>query len=202
MKLTNKGSLFVFSGPSGSGKGTILKEYMKKYGDIFISISMTTREKREYETHEKDYFFTSHQDFSSKIEKGEMLEWAVYLDNYYGTPKAQIDEMLSKGTDVILEIEVQGALKIKEAKPDSVLIFVIPSDLETIRDRLELRNTENSEQIEKRIQTAKEEISKLENYDYMIINDDLKAAVEELRVIILSDRYRTDRRKNIFERAL
>ncbi|WP_290770958.1 guanylate kinase [Anaerofustis sp.] len=179
-----KGSLFVISGPSGSGKSTICKE-LEKEENIKISISATTRDIRNGEEEGINYYFLSKEEFERKISENAFYEYAKVFNNYYGTLKDKVDEMLKDGYNVILEIDVQGAMQIREQNKDAVLIFIMPPSEEELIKRLTGRNTESEEQLKLRIETAKEEISYKDKYDYVVINDNLEKAVEEIKEIIL-----------------
>lgn len=190
----NKGILLVLSGFSGSGKGTVMKEIMKKYSDRYaLSISATTRAPRPGETDGVEYFFKTRAEFEAMIENDELVEYAQYVSNYYGTPKAYVEEQLNAGKDVILEIEIQGALKIKEKFPDTLLLFMTPPSAEELKKRLIGRNTETMEVIESRLSRAVQEAEGIENYDYLIINDDLEKCVEQFHSIVTNEHYRVSR---------
>lgn len=197
----NKGILVVVSGFSGSGKGTIMKELMKKYSSQYaLSISATTRAPRTGETDGIEYFFKTKEAFEAMIEAGELIEYAQYVGNYYGTPKAYVDEQLNAGKDVILEIEIQGALKVKEKFPDTLLLFVTPPSATELKNRLVGRGTEELSVIESRLSRAVEEAEGIEAYDYLVINDDLEACVEEVHSIIQNEKNRVFRNaENIAE---
>ena len=182
----NKGVLVLFSGPSGVGKDAILDIVLKKDTSIKKSISLTTREIRENECDGKDYHFISFSDFEKMIEDNEVLEYAQYGDNLYGTPKAPIEKWLSEGKIVILKIEVQGASKVKELYPDSIGIFVLPPSIEELEKRLRSRDTENDDDISRRLEIAKNEIKRSVNYDYKVINDEIDNAVNEVLSILKS----------------
>lgn len=167
-----KGLLFIVSGPAGGGKGTVVKKLIEKHSNVKLSISMTTREPRSIETPNVDYYFVSMEDFKEKIEKGEMLEYAEYNGNYYGTPKAKVIECLENGNDVILEIEVEGAMQIKEAFPEAIAIMLTPPNKDVLEARLRGRGTETEENILKRLAKAKLEIKYLPKYDYSVVNED------------------------------
>lgn len=179
----SKGSLFVLSGPSGTGKGTVCTELLKEK-NIFLSVSATTRDMRAGEVEGVTYFYTDREHFEELIKNGEMLEYAVYGGNYYGTPKRAVNEMLDAGKNVILEIEAQGALKVKELMPEAVLIFVVPPSISELRRRLTERARESRDEIEKRIEAAKWEFSQSPKYNYVIVNDDLADCVKETLDII------------------
>ena len=190
----NKGILLVLSGFSGSGKGTVMKEIMKKYSDRYaLSISATTRAPRPGETDGVEYFFKTRAEFEAMIENDELVEYAQYVSNYYGTPKAYVEEQLNAGKDVILEIEIQGALKIKEKFPDTLLLFMTPPSAEELKKRLIGRNTETMEVIESRLSRAGQEAEGIENYDYLIINDDLEKCVEQFHSIVTNEHDRVSR---------
>ncbi|MGI6079894.1 MAG: guanylate kinase [Candidatus Avilachnospira sp.] len=182
--MNRKGILAVVSGFSGAGKGTLMKKLMEKYDNYSLSVSATTRAPREGEKDGKDYFFVSKEEFQSMINKDELLEYAQYVDNYYGTPKKYVEAELEKGRDVILEIEIQGALSIHGRYPDSLLIFVTPPSAMELKNRLINRGTETEENIKKRLNRAAQEAVGVENYDYLLINDDLDEAVERLHKLI------------------
>lgn len=182
--MDRQGILIVVSGFSGAGKGTIMKELLRRYEQYALSISATTRAPREGEKEGREYFFKSREAFEQMIADGELIEYACYVGNYYGTPRAYVEEKLSEGRDVILEIEIQGALAIKKQYPDAVLLFVVPPSAEELRRRLSGRGTETAEVIDKRLRRAAEEAQGIEAYDYLLINDDLETCVKELHAII------------------
>ena len=184
-----KGRLYVISGPSGTGKGTICAEILKDINNEF-SVSMTTREAREGETHGKEYYFVSHGEFLDNIEKGNFLEYATVFDNYYGTPKDMVLKRLEKGRNIILDIDVQGGLNVKAAMPDAVLIFLLPPSLAALRERLEKRGTETPDKIEKRLSKAVNEIRFIGEYDYYVVNDIREEAVQEVRSIMTAESLR------------
>lgn len=196
--MKNRGILTVVSGFSGSGKGTIMKELMAKYADTYaLSISATTRAPRPGEVHGKEYFFVTKEEFESMIEQEELIEYAQYVNNYYGTPRNYVFEQLENGKDVILEIEIQGALKVKEKYPDTVLMFVSPPSAEELKKRLEGRGTEDVATIASRLSRAWEEAQGVENYDYFVINDVLEECVEEVHAIIQNEHARAFRNQEL-----
>ncbi len=178
--MSKRGNLFVISGPSGVGKGTLVAKLADE-DDIWVSVSATTRAPRAGEVEGRSYFFMSRDAFLEKVEKGGFIEWAEYSGNCYGTPKDKVDEQLDAGRDVILEIEVQGALQVKELLPDTKLIFIEPPSLEVLEKRLRGRGTESEEAIARRLRTAKVELDEKMKYDYTLVNDDLEEAFQELR---------------------
>lgn len=187
----NKGKLFVLSGPSGVGKGTICKKLLENI-DLEISVSATTRKPREGEIEGVSYFFVNHDRFEDMIQKGEFLEHAEVFGNYYGTPKQKVLDKLAWGKDVLLEIDVQGAMQVKENYPESITIFVYPPSLATLKHRLAGRGTESEESLNQRIAKALTEIEMLKNYDYYIVNDELDDAVKNVKSIIYAEHHRID----------
>ena len=186
--MTKKGLLLVVSGPSGVGKGTICKEYLNKYDDCALSVSATTRSPRDGEVDGVSYFFLSHEEFRKKIDEGGFLEHAVFCDNYYGTPKDAVMEKLEEGKNVILEIEVQGALQVRSHYPEAVFVFVIPPSVETLEERLRGRGTETDEVIKKRLERAKAEFKYIDKYNYVLVNDTVSEAVCRLHSIIEAEK--------------
>ena len=176
--------LFVVSGSSGVGKGTVLKKFLDKNSDFMLSISCTTRAPREGEVDGVNYFFISKDEFKNCIDNDKFLEWAEFAGNFYGTKKKFINQCLEEGKNIILEIDTQGALKVKKQMSDAVLIFICPPSLEALENRLRGRHTEDEETIQKRLKEVKEELKRAENFDYKIINDNLENAVCELEKII------------------
>lgn len=183
MQIT-KGRLFVFSAPSGAGKTTIVRNILKKYQGLVFSISATTRKARNVEKDGKDYFFISEEEFKDKINKNEFVEWEKFYDYYYGTLKSFVDHEIDAGNSVVLEVDVKGAVKIKESYPGAVLIFVSPPSFEELTNRLINRNTETDEDLKKRIERAEMEMSYKDKFDYVILNDDLEKAKIEAEEII------------------
>lgn len=192
----------MLSGPSGSGKGTLVKEYTSKYKDVFVSVSATTRSPREGEINGVNYYFLTVDEFEKKIENNGFLEHAMFCENFYGTPRDAVEKKLAKGTDVLLEIEVQGALQVKENCPDAVLIFTVPPSFEVLKKRLTGRGTESAEVIEERLLTAVEEIKLAYKYDYVVINDTLCLAVDDLRGIFLAQRNKEENKKDFIKGVL
>ena len=186
----SRGVLFVMSGPSGTGKGTICNELLaNENNDVFLSVSSTTREKRKGETDGVTYNYTTVENFKKMIDNGEMLEYAMYSGNYYGTPKKPVEEQRAKGNDVVLEIEVQGALQVKKACPDALLIFIAPPSFEELASRLTGRQTEDSKTVENRLNIARKELLCAKEYDYIIVNDTVELAVQRLAQVISANRY-------------
>lgn len=190
------GLLIVMSGFSGAGKGTLMKRLMADYDDFAFSVSMTTRAPREGEVNGRDYFFVTREEFEKTIEEDGLVEYAQYVGNYYGTPKAYVEEQLKKGKNVILDIEVQGAMQIKKKFPDALMVFVIPPSIEVLLKRLRARGTESEEVIARRITQAKAECTYMDRYEYIVINDDLDTAVREMYSMITSAKYTVSRRRD------
>ena len=184
--MKQQGILAVVSGFSGAGKGTLMKALLEKYDNYALSISATTRKPREGEVHGREYFFMSVDEFEALIANDQLIEHAKYVSNYYGTPRSYVEEKMAEGKDVILEIEIQGALKVKEKFPETVLIFVVPPSAEELKKRLIGRGTETMEVIEQRMNRATEEAEAMDSYDYILVNDDLNKAVESLHNLIQS----------------
>ncbi len=200
MKQKNKGILTVVSGFSGAGKGTIMKELLKRHSDTYaLSISATTRNPRPGETDGVEYFFRTREEFEQMIAEDALIEYAQYVGNYYGTPKAYVEEQLLAGKNVILEIEIQGALKVKEKFPDALLLFVTPPSAEELKNRLVGRGTETMDVVMSRLNRANEEAEGIEQYDYLVINDVLEDAVEEVHQIIQNEHYRVSRNETSIE---
>lgn len=180
----HKGSLIVVSGFSGAGKGTIMKKLVSETEDFALSISMTTRAPREGEQDGREYYFVSKEAFEETIANDGLVEYACYCGNYYGTPRTYVEQMMSAGKNVLLEIEMQGAMKIKEKFPEAVLLFVMPPSAKVLYERLVGRGTETREVIDKRMARAVEESNGIEQYDYIVVNDDLDTCVEEVKAIV------------------
>ena len=188
-----KGKLIVVSGFSGAGKGTVIKRLREKY-DYSLSISATTRAPREGEEDGREYYFKTVDEFMSLIDYNGLIEWAQYVDNYYGTPRKFVEEEIAAGKNVILEIEVQGAMNIKSQYPDAILIFISTKDIDTLRERLTNRGTETPEVINKRIARAAEEAKSMESYEYIVINDDLEECVDTVNSIVVSQSCKKENR--------
>lgn len=182
--MKERGILAVVSGFSGAGKGTIMKGLMSRYDNYALSISATTREPREGEVHGREYFFVSEEEFEDMIREDRLIEYARYVDHYYGTPKDYVMSQMEAGKDVILEIEIQGALKVKEKFPETLLIFVAPPSAEELKRRLVNRGTETADVIDARMKRACEEAEQMDRYDYLLINDEIDRCVEELNSLI------------------
>ena len=197
--MNKKGILIVVSGFSGAGKGTIMKELLKQYDNYALSISATTRKPRPGEEEGREYFFKTVEEFEKMIAKDELIEYARYVDNYYGTPRAYVEEQLEAGKDVILEIEIQGALKVKEKFPETLLLFVTPPTAKELKHRLVGRGTETMDVIEFRMNRAKEEAEGMDKYDYLIVNDVLAECVEEVHRIIQGEHRRSLRNQAFIE---
>ncbi|MDO4617159.1 MAG: guanylate kinase [Lachnospiraceae bacterium] len=196
----NRGILTVVSGFSGAGKGTLMKELLKQYDNYALSISCTTRSPREGEEDGVHYFFKTREEFEAMIADNGFLEYAEYVNNYYGTPVAYVQDMLNQGRDVILEIEIQGALKVKQQYPDTLLLFVTPPSAEELERRLVNRGTETAEVIRFRMNRAVEEAEYMDRYDYLVINDDLQTCVEEMHELIQSQKNRASNRGDMIDK--
>ena len=195
--MKHRGILIVVSGFSGAGKGTLMKELISTYDNYALSVSMTTRKPRAGEEEGKSYFFVEKEAFEQTIAEDGLIEYACYCGNYYGTPREYVESCLDKGQDVILEIEIQGALKVKEKFPDALLLFIMPPSAKELRRRLEGRGTESDEVICQRISRAAEEAEGIENYEYIIINDKLDECVKEMQSIINAARRSPQRNKEL-----
>lgn len=184
--MPDRGILVVVSGFSGAGKGTLMKALLEKYDNYALSISATTRKPREGELDGREYFFKTKEEFEQLLQEDALIEYAQYVENYYGTPKAYVEEQLAKGKDVVLEIEIQGALKVKEKLPDTLLVFVTPPSAKELKNRLVGRGTETMEVIESRMKRAVEESDGMNGYDYILVNDNLEQCVEQMHRLIQS----------------
>lgn len=191
--MNRKGILIVLSGFSGAGKGTLVKALLSKYDNYALSISATTRNPRPGEEDGREYFFKTVEEFKEMIADNALIEYAQYVQNFYGTPKAYVQDKLNEGKDVILEIEIQGALKVKEQFRDTLLLFVTPPNAQTLEDRLTGRGTETADVIRDRLSRASEEAQGMEKYDYLVVNDKLDDCVEEMHRIIQSEHFKASR---------
>ncbi|MEG0286374.1 MULTISPECIES: guanylate kinase [Vagococcus] len=201
--MSERGLLIVLSGPSGVGKGTVRKAIFESEGNEFeYSISMTTRKMREGEQEGVDYFFRSREEFEALIQADKMLEHAEYVGNYYGTPLDYVNQTLDEGKDVFLEIEVQGAMKVKEKVPDGVFIFLTPPDFDELKSRIVNRGTDDMSVIDERMKVAREEVEMMRHYDYAVVNDKVELAVDRIKKIIESEHYRVDRVIERYEKML
>ncbi|MBR6171919.1 MAG: guanylate kinase [Eubacterium sp.] len=190
--MSNKGQLIVISGFSGAGKGTVVKGLVEKYG-YSLSISATTRAPRPGEVDGKDYYFKTQDEFRTMIDYNGFIEWAQYVDNYYGTPRKFVEQEIAAGRDVILEIEVQGAAIVKNQYPDAKLIFITTENVEILKERLTGRGSETEEQVKKRLKRAAEEASFIGNYDYIVINDEINTCIDTVNSVILSEKCRREK---------
>ena len=201
--MKKKGLLIVLSGPSGVGKGTVRAAIFEKGNQSFVySVSATTRQPRQGEVDGRDYFFKTREEFEKMIQQDQLLEYAEYVHNYYGTPIEYVQKTLDEGKDVFLEIEVQGALKVKERMPEGVFIFLTPPDLAELESRITSRGTDTSEVIAKRMQKAKEEIALMKHYDYAVVNDEISHAVESIEAIIATEHLRVEKVLPQFEHLI
>ena len=192
-KTMSRGILVVVSGFSGAGKGTVMKRLMEKYDNYALSISVTTRNPRPGEEEGREYFFRTNEEFESLIKEDALIEYAQYVENYYGTPRSYVEEQLDAGKDVILEIEIQGARKIKKKIPEALLVFVTPPSMEVLKERLTGRGTETAQVIADRLARASQEAEGVEEYDYLLVNDTLEECVDTLHGIIQGEHFRMNR---------
>lgn len=197
--MNDKGLLLVVSGPSGAGKGTVCGAYMEKHPECSLSVSATTRSPRPGETDGVNYYFLTEEDFRNKISNDGFLEHAVFCNNYYGTPKDAVMKMIDSGRDVILEIEVQGAMQVRAHYPEAVLIFVVPPSMDELEARLRGRGTETDEVISKRLARSKEEFKYIEKYNYILVNDTIDNAVRRLESITEAEKCRIERKYEFFK---
>ncbi len=194
IKTKKQGNLIIISGTTCAGKGTVIKKVIENHNDIELSISYTSRPKREHEVDGVDYYFVTQSEFEEKIKNDEFLEYAqVHYGAYYGTPKKEIQQKLDSGKDVILEIDVQGAKQVKEKFPETILIFIMAPSMEEVKRRIKMRGDENNEQIISRFKVAYNEINEYNNYNYVVVNDDLSEAVKKVESILVSEKLRVDR---------
>lgn len=189
----NQGLLIVLSGPSGVGKGTVCSALRSKAPELVYSVSATTRAPREGEREGINYFYKTREQFQAMIANNDLLEWAEYVGNYYGTPRSFVTETLNSGRDIILEIEVQGALQVKERFPEGVFIFLLPPSLDELQNRIVTRGTESEETIRSRMNAAIDELKLIENYDYAVVNDQIEKACSKIQAIIAAEHCRRDR---------
>ena len=197
-QAAKRGTLVVLSGPSGTGKGTVCGVVRNHLGDaVRYSISATTRKPRTGEEHGREYFFFSKEEFEALRDQNGFLEWAQVYDNYYGTPRAFVEEVLASGKDCILEIDPQGALQVRTATDEAVLVFIAPPSLEELRNRLTGRGTESAEEVEKRLSCAESELAYRDKYDYIIVNDDVETAAAKMEAILLAEKCRSGRNMDL-----
>ena len=198
----NKGNLIVISGPSGSGKDTVLSEVFRIHPEIRLSLSSITRDMREGEVQDGKYHFISREEFEKAIENNEMLEYNIYQNNYYGTPKAPVQKAIDEGAEIVLEVDVNGAKNVLKQFPEAISIFIMPPSFETLSKRLSSRGTESAEQIKGRLKAALDEIKQADIYDYIVVNDVLCEAVEDVISIIVSNRSKKERQINLIKEVL
>ena len=198
----NKGRLFIVSGPSGSGKDTVLKKVFEKYQDISFSISSITRDMRAGEIAGEKYNFISREEFERMISDNALLEHNIFVGNYYGTPRKPVEDCINSGGDMIVEVDVNGAAQIREKMPEAVSIFIMPPSFEVLRQRLSGRGTETEKQVADRLLSAIGEIARAVEYDYIVVNDVLEEAVEDLISVIRTDRFKTDRQTELINEIL
>ena len=197
----NRGLLLVVSGPAGVGKGTVCKQFLKDNPDVSLSVSATTRSPRPGEEDGREYYFLTKEDFEEKIRTDNLLEYVCFVGNYYGTLKSAVEEKLESGTDVLLEIEVEGAMNVKKKFPGSVLVFVVPPSFDELTQRLRGRGTETTEVIEKRLKRAQEEFECIKHYDYVLLNDSIEDAAGRLKIILEAEKLKTERNEQLIKEA-
>lgn len=198
VKAKEKGNLIVISGPSGAGKGTVINRLLEMNDNLYLSISETSRNKRGQEQNGIEYYFINKEEFRKRIQDNIYLEYAIYNGNYYGTPKDRIDEMLNQGIDVILEIEIQGAIKVKELIPEALFIFIMPTSLQELKKRIIGRKTETQEKVVERFKRAYQEINEVPKYNYVVVNDEVEKAAMKVNSIIHAEKCRVDRIEEIY----
>lgn len=197
--MKNKGLLLVVSGPAGAGKGTICGAFLKRHPEVHLSVSATTRAPRAMEQDGVHYYFLQKPQFEQMIAEGKLIEWAQFCDNYYGTPRAAVEEQLAAGHDVLLEIEVQGAMQVKEQFPEAVFLFILPPSMTELRNRIIGRGTETMEVIDKRMKRAEEEVRLAEQYDYFILNDTVEDATKRFESVVQAEKIKISRNSALLE---
>ena len=199
--MMSRGVLLVVSGPAGVGKGTVCKQFLKNNPNVKLSVSATTRAPRPGEENGREYYFLTKEEFENKIDADELLEYVCFVGNYYVTLKSAVEEKLDAGTDVLLEIEVEGAMNVKKKFPDSALVFVLPPSFTELADRLRGRGTETEEVIERRLKRAREEFECVKQYDYVVLNDSVEKAALKLESIVETEKLKVIRNKQLIEEA-